>query len=211
MTIAYAAASEGSGYGGSVAVAYPAGTSIGDMLILTVGNGGSAMSTPAGFIKLGSTSDNSVTAYYRIADGSESGNVTVSWPGSSYSFAVMARFTSTHKFIAGGVGNFVTSVIANSNTVYANITNSAVQAAWAFSVAVGGSQSGSLSVYGGGAAIAASFGDSPFYSCAAYRTAASNAPIAMDYGANNMTELSSVGVMIFEDPLLAQPLIFCEA
>ncbi len=81
MAVAFRAAGTSSGFGGAPTVGIPAGTVVGDLLLLIVTSRNQAITTPSGYTAVAGATANSaadgtgnatrIQAYYRIADGSE--------------------------------------------------------------------------------------------------------------------------------------------
>lgn len=83
--------------GGALSVAYPSGIVAGMLLVLhasAVDGTGASVSAPAGWSTLKSTAVGTFRAFsfFKIADGTESGSLSVSYIGSVYAQARMFRF-----------------------------------------------------------------------------------------------------------------------
>lgn len=104
----------------SLAVNKPAGTVSGNLLVLTVHLGSfGAVNTPSGFTLIGTvrgvtnTGNNKrIAFYYRIADGSEGANFTVTWTNAAECILTCSRYTSS--------GTISLDVQAGSGPVFAD-------------------------------------------------------------------------------------------
>ena len=119
--VAFGAIGAGAGQVNSINVAYPTGIASGNLLFLCIANKypPNGPATPTGFtapannqgtgdpgdgpgIGVGATY---ATVYYRVADGSESGTVTVSVTSGNALYGVMARYTNATGAWAVGAAN----------------------------------------------------------------------------------------------------------
>lgn len=126
-----------------LSVAYPSGIVSGDLLVLivgmkpnTAGSGNSSVTTPAGWTALGSiygatgtigvdTGPTNLFTFYRVANGTETGTLSVSMTGQNVAWAQIYRFTgNTSWSVAQATG---TDTTGNATVSIAFGTNPGVQ------------------------------------------------------------------------------------